>query len=130
MGDPKRDQLKVGSQRGILVGVFHPDDGFSREGALDELKGLVKTAGMEVVGEVVQFRETPHTSLCIGRGKLEELKAMIAATDAEVIVFDNNLSPSQGRALEQSLEKPIVDRSEVILDIFATHARTYEAMLQ
>jgi GTP-binding protein HflX len=90
----------------------------------------VKTAGVEVVGEMTQLRETPHPSLCIGRGKLEELKEMVLQTDAQVIIFDNNLSPSQGRALEQSLEKPIMDRSEVILDIFATHARTHEAMLQ
>ncbi len=90
----------------------------------------MKTAGLDVVGEMVQFRETPTPSVCIGRGKLEELKQLVEATEAEVVVFDNNLSPSQGRALEQSLEKPIVDRSEVILDIFATHARTHEAMLQ
>jgi len=130
LGDPKRESLKVGSQRAILVGVFHPDDGFGRYNALDELKGLVTTAGVDVVGEMVQFRETPHPSLCIGRGKLEELKQLVQATDAQVVIFDNNLSPSQGRALEQSLEMPIVDRSEVILDIFATHARTHEAMLQ
>lgn len=130
MGDPKRDSLNVGSQRAILVGVFHPDGAFARTGALDELKGLVKTAGVDVVGEMTQLRETPHPSICIGRGKLEELKELVLQTDAQVIIFDNNLSPSQGRALEQSLEKPIVDRSEVILDIFATHARTHEAMLQ
>ena len=130
MGDPKREELKVGSQRAVLVGVFHPDEGFTRENALDELKGLVKTAGVQVVGEMVQFRETLHPSLCVGRGKVEELKLLVEATDAEVIIFDNNLTPSQGRALEQSLEKPIVDRSEVILDIFATHAQTHEAMLQ
>lgn len=130
MGDPKRDSLKVGSQRAILVGVFQPDDPFARTGALDELKGLVKTAGVEVVGEMTQMRATPHPSVCIGRGKLEELKELVQQTDAQVVIFDNNLTPSQGRALEQSLEKPIVDRSEVILDIFATHARTHEAMLQ
>ena len=130
MGDPKRESLKVGSQRAVLVGVIHPDAGFSRYDALDELKGLVKTAGVDVVGELVQFRETPHPSVCIGRGKLEELKQLMASTDAQLVIFDNNLTPSQGRALEQSLEKPIVDRSEVILDIFATHARTHEAMLQ
>jgi len=130
LGDPKRDSLKVGSQRAILVGVFHPDDAFARTGALDELKGLVRTAGVEVVGEMTQLRETPHPSVCIGRGKLEELKELVLQTDAQVVIFDNNLTPSQGRALEQSLEKPIVDRSEVILDIFATHARTHEAMLQ
>jgi GTPase len=130
LGNPAREELKVSSQRGILVGVFDPADGFTRENALDELRGLVRTAGVEVVGDLVQFRDTPHTAHCIGQGKLEELSTLIAATDAEVVIFDNNLSPSQGRALEQAVEKPIVDRSEVILDIFATHAQTHEAMLQ
>ena len=130
MGNPAREELKVGSQKAILVGVFNPEDGFSREDALDELKGLVKTAGVEVVGEVVQFRDTPHAAHCVGTGKIEEIQALIDQTEAEVVIFDNNLSPSQGRSLEHHLKKPIVDRSEVILDIFATHAQTYEAMLQ
>lgn len=130
MGDPKREELSVFCQKAVLVGVFNPDEGFSRDDALDELKGLVKTAGVEVVGELVQMRDTPHTSLCVGRGKLEELRELVQATDAQVVIFDNNLTPSQGRALEMALEKPIVDRSEVILDIFATHAQTHEAMLQ
>ncbi len=130
MGDPKRDSLNVASQRAVLAGVFHPDDGFARTNALDELKGLVKTAGVEVVGELVQFRETPTPSTCLGSGKVEELKQLMEATDAQMVIFDNNLTPSQGRSLEQELQKPILDRSEVILDIFATHARTHEAMLQ
>jgi len=130
LGDPKRDELKVADQKAVLVGVFNPDDCPVKENALNELKGLVKTAGVQVVGEIVQFRDTPHPAHCLGTGKLEELKALVEATEAELVVFDNNLTPSQGRALEQAIEKPIVDRSEVILDIFATHARTHEAMLQ
>lgn len=130
MGDPKRDELKVANQKAILAGVFDPDECSDKETALDELKGLVKTAGVKVVGEIVQFRDTPHPAHCLGTGKLEELKLLVESTGAEMVVFDNNLSPSQGRALEQALEKPIVDRSEVILDIFATHAQTHEAMLQ
>lgn len=130
MGDPKREELRVANQRAILAGVFNPDECADRDSALDELKGLVKTAGVQVVGEIVQFRDTPHPAHCLGTGKLDELKMLVEATDAEMVVFDNNLTPSQGRALEQSIEKPIVDRSEVILDIFATHAQTHEAMLQ
>lgn len=130
MGDPKREELKVANQKAILAGVFHPDACSDRGSALDELKGLVKTAGVEVVGEIVQLRETPHTAHCLGSGKVDELKMMVEARQAEMVVFDNNLTPSQGRALEQAVEKPIVDRSEVILDIFATHAQTHEAMLQ
>lgn len=130
MGDPKREELKVANQRAILAGVFNPDDCPDRERVLDELRGLVKTAGVNVVGEIVQFRDTPHPAHCLGTGKLDELKLLVEAKDAEMVVFDNNLTPSQGRALEQAVEKPIVDRSEVILDIFATHAQTHEAMLQ
>ncbi len=130
MGDPKREELKVADQKAVLVGVFNPDDCPDKEDALNELKGLVKTAGVTVVGEIVQFRENPHPAHCLGTGKLDELKLLVEATEAEMVVFDNNLTPSQGRALEQAIEKPIVDRSEVILDIFATHAQTHEAMLQ
>lgn len=130
MGDPKREELKVADQRAVLAAVISPDECSDRNEALEELKGLVKTAGVQVVGEIVQFRDKPHPAHCLGTGKLEELKMLVEATNAEMVVFDNNLTPSQGRALEQSIEKPIVDRSEVILDIFATHAQTHEAMLQ
>lgn len=130
MGDPKRDELKVADQNAILAGVFDPGETSDRDGVLDELKGLVKTAGVNVVGEIVQFRDKPHPAHCLGTGKLEELKMLVEHTGAEMVVFDNNLTPSQGRSLEQAIEKPIVDRSEVILDIFATHAQTREAMLQ
>lgn len=130
LGDPKREELKVADQKAILAGVFNPDECPDRDNALEELKGLVKTAGVNVVGEIVQFRDKPHPAHCVGTGKLEELKLLVETTGAEMVVFDNNLTPSQGRALEQSVEKPIVDRSEVILDIFATHAQTHEAMLQ
>ena len=130
MGDPKREELKVANQKAVLAGVFSRDQCDDKESALNEIKGLVKTAGVQAVGEIVQLRETPHPAHCVGTGKLEELKLLVQATDADLVVFDNNLTPSQGRALEKTLDRPIVDRSEVILDIFATHARTREAMLQ
>jgi len=130
LGDPKREELNVANQKAVLAGVFNPDDCPEKDEALSELKGLVKTAGVQVVAEIMQFRDTPHPAHCLGTGKLEELKLLVESTDAELVVFDNNLTPSQGRTLEQKIEKPIVDRSEVILDIFATHAQTHEAMLQ
>ena len=130
LGDPKREELKVAGQKAVLAGVFDPENTSDRLTALDELKGLVKTAGVDVVGEIIQFRDHPHPAHCLGTGKLEELKLLVEATEAEMVVFDNNLTPSQGRALENFVGKPIVDRSEVILDIFATHAQTHEAMLQ
>ena len=130
MGDPKREELKVANQKAVLAGVFCSDDCQSGEDPLNELRGLVKTAGVEVVTEMVQFRETPHPAHCLGTGKLEELKLLVHSGEAELVVFDNNLTPSQGRALEQAINRPVIDRSEVILDIFATHAQTHEAMLQ
>ena len=130
LADPKREELNVQQRRGVLVAVVPHSSPIARENALDEIRGLVKTAGVEVVGELIQVRDRPHVAHCVGSGKLEELSMMIDATDAEVVVFDNNLTPAQGKRLEMELETVIVDRSEVILDIFATHARTYEAMLQ
>ena len=130
MADPKREQLKVQEQRAILVAVLEKGSRVDKDSSLDELKGLVATAGAEVVGELVQKTNDPSSATLLGKGKVEELKQLIEATGAEVIIFDNNLSPSQGRNLEKELDKVIVDRSEVILDIFARRAQTYEARLQ
>ncbi|QDT62927.1 GTPase HflX [Calycomorphotria hydatis] len=130
MGDPKREQLDVKEKRAVLAAVISPDSPISKEEALHELQGLVETAGVTVVGEIVQVRDNPHPAHCMGPGKVEELKELAKATDAELIVFDNNLSPAQGKRLEEETETVIVDRSEVILDIFASNARTYEAKLQ
>lgn len=130
MAEPIREELQVQHRTAVLVAVADLDRRMSKEHALDELKGLVKTAGVKVVGELVQNRERPHPGTCLGKGKLEELKQLVDAVGAELVIFDNNLSPSQGRRLEQETKRIIVDRSELILDIFATHARTYEAKLQ
>lgn len=130
LAEPIRDNLKTNSRTAILVSVPDPNRNLGREHALDELRGLVKTAGVQVVGTLVQNRERPHPATCLGKGKLDELRELVEATDAELVIFDNNLTPSQGRNLEQELDRIIVDRSELILDIFATHARTHEAKLQ
>lgn len=130
LADPKREQINVKQQRAILVGVIPPDSPIAKENALDELLGLVKTAGVNVVGSVVQVREKPHPATCIGSGKVEELTQLATSKDAELIIFDNNLTPSQGKNLEEATGHVVVDRSEVILDIFARHARTSEAKLQ
>lgn len=130
MAEPIRDSLKTQRRTAILVSVPDPSRNLGREHALDELQGLVKTAGVHVVGTLVQNREHPHPATCLGKGKLEELCELVDATEAELVIFDNNLTPSQGRNLETELNRIIVDRSELILDIFATHARTHEAKLQ
>ncbi len=130
MTQSPREQLKVQHQKAVLVAVLSRDDPTPKEEALDELKGLVKTAGVEVVATLVQIRTSPHPGTCMGPGKLDELKQLIELHEAELVVFDNSLTPAQGKRLEEETKTVIVDRSEVILDIFATAARTHESKLQ
>lgn len=130
MPDPIRDELQVQHRTAILVCVPDAERGLSKDHVLDELRGLVKTAGVKVVGTLVQNRGAPHPATCLGSGKIEELNELLEATQAELVIFDNNLSPAQGRRLEEETGRIIIDRSELILDIFATHARTHESKLQ
>jgi GTP-binding protein HflX len=97
---------------------------------LAELGELLRTAGVAVVGELVQQREQPHPNSYLGSGKLEELKALAAALDANVIACDDELSPRQERTLEAALGIAVVDRTAIILDIFARHAGSAEGKLQ
>jgi GTP-binding protein HflX len=100
------------------------------EEQLEELRELLLTAGVVAVGEMVQRREHPHPNTYLGPGKLEELKAQLARADANVVACDDELSPRQERNLEQALGVPVVDRTAVILDIFAAHAHSAEGKLQ
>src|SRR4051812_26463929 len=97
---------------------------------LSELKELLRTAGVAVVGELVQHRETPHPNHYLGQGKVEELKELVGRADANVVVADDELTPRQERNLEKALDVPVLDRTAVILDIFAGHAHTAEGKLQ
>jgi GTPase len=128
--DPKREDLRVQQSKAVLVGVLDPAQKSHREHALDELAGLVKTAGVKVVGRMTQVRGKMIPATCLGKGKLDELKQMVDVCGADLVVFDNDLTPSQERNLEKETGRIIVDRSEVILDIFAARARTYESRLQ
>jgi GTPase len=102
-----------------------------REGDdLAELRELLRTAGAAVVGEMVQHRERPHPNLYLGPGKVDELKPLLAEADANVVVTDDELTPRQERNLEAALGLPVLDRTAVILDIFATHAHTAEGKMQ
>jgi GTPase len=103
-------------------------DGESHE--LTELRELLRTAGVAGVGELVQRREHPHPNTYLGSGKLEELKAEIARADANLIACDDELSPRQERNLEATLGVPVIDRTAIILDIFAAHAHSAEGKLQ
>jgi GTP-binding protein HflX len=114
----------------LLVAVIPTERKRDKEHALHELRGLVKTAGVTVVDELTQVRDKPHAASCLGKGKVEELAQLAKMTDVDLIIFDNNLSPAQGRHVEEETDTIVVDRSEVILDIFAERARTYESRLQ
>jgi GTP-binding protein HflX len=111
-------------QRALAIAALPEGDDLS------ELKELLLTAGVDTVGEVVQHRDRPHPNTYLGPGKLDEVKARIAADDANVVAADDELTPRQERNLESALGVPVVDRTAVILDIFAAHAHTAEGKLQ
>jgi len=118
-------------ERSILVGVaLETSTRWDIDDSLDELAALADTAGAEVLGRVVQRRDRPDKTYYIGKGKLEDLKTAIEGLDATTVIFDDELSPAQVRNLEKFLGCKVIDRSELILDIFATHARTPQAKLQ
>ncbi|HWE65522.1 MAG TPA: GTPase HflX [Acidimicrobiales bacterium] len=118
-------------ERIILVGVMFP--GSSAEAvdeALDELAQLVDSAGADVVGRVVQRRDTPDPATFVGKGKAEEIAALSRTLDADTVVFDEELSPAQQRNLEKIFGRTAIDRTAVILDIFAQNARSPEGKAQ
>jgi GTPase len=114
-------------QRALAIGITNgSEDG----DPLAELKELLRTAGVATAGEAVQQREKPDPDRYVGRGKLDELKAEIAACDANLVACDDELAPRQERNLEAALGVPVIDRTAVILDIFADHAHSAEGKLQ
>ena len=116
-------------ERVILVGV-DTGDGQLAERSLDELAKLAKTAGAEVAGRLIQTRESPHPGTYIGKGKLMELKDLIWETEATGIICDDELTSAQLANLEESLSCKIIDRTLLILDIFAAHAVSGEGKIQ
>lgn len=103
---------------------------FSAEESLNELRDLAVSAGAELVGEVLQHRDRPDPATLIGRGKLEEIAGAAASVNADLLLFDHDLSASQQRNIENAVHARVIDRTQLILDIFATHARTREGQLQ
>ncbi len=121
------------SEKAILAGMHLPEAWSGGQGGdadLDELERLADTAGAQVVGRLTQRRQRPVPSTFLGKGKLQELLELVTETEATLVVFDNELSPAQGRNLEQVLEVNVIDRTELILDIFANHASSRQARLQ
>src|SRR5690349_8408440 len=111
-------------QRAFAIGALEEGDDLS------ELRELLRTAGVATVGQAVQHRETPHPNTYLGPGKLEEVKAEAKRADANLIAVDDELTPRQGRNLEEQLGMPVIDRTAIILDIFAGHAQSAEGKLQ
>ena len=104
--------------------------GFSAEDSMAEFRELAASAGAQVVGEVLQRRDKLDPATLIGRGKLEEITGAVAGSGADLVLFDHDLSPSQQRNIERELHARVIDRTQLILDIFARHARTREGQLQ
>lgn len=117
------------TERVLLVGV-QENDGDDTEESLQELAELAKTAGVEVVGTVIQKRERIHPGTYVGKGKIDEIRTLLNALDATGIICDDELSPVQMNHLQQELESKIMDRTLLILDIFASRAVTKEGKIQ
>ena len=125
------DTMKASPTRAFLVGVKLKDELQSdAESSLEELRRLAETAGMEVLAEIIQPKETPDPAYFIGRGKLEEAEAIVSELKVEAVIFDNDLTPAQTRNLEKALDIVVVDRTSLILQIFAQRAQTKAAKLQ
>jgi len=124
--------LTIPVERAILVGAprkgtqarHHVDE------HLEELERLADTAGAQVIGTLTQQLDRPHPGTYLGKGKIEELKERVADENATLVIFDDELSPAQGKNIEELIGKRVMDRAELILDIFATRARTREAKMQ
>lgn len=140
MAGPTRDKLSVRQEKAILVGVILPDSTADPRDPLGELSSLARTAGARVAGQLLQRRRRADPGTYLGRGKAEEVAALCQEKQADVVIFDNDLTPGQIGGLEKLINESaerspqdaikVLDRSELILDIFATRAQTYEAKLQ
>ena len=118
------------TEKAVLVGVEVGKQLWNNDDSLDELEQLAATAGVEVVGRVSQKLSNPNPATLVGKGKLAEIRQTREQTGADLLLFDEELTPSQQRNLEDALDTKILDRTGIILDIFARHAQTREGRLQ
>ena len=130
MGYQKREDLNVVSERAILVALTLRGERISIDERFAELSALTESAGGQIVGHLTQKRRLPRGRTFVGKGKLDELRDLAESTDASVIIFDHDLTPAQIQNIEEATERKIIDRSELILDIFSSRASTVEARLQ
>jgi len=128
ISDAEYRQLQL--ERVVLVGVWTEGSAEMAENSLAELKALAETAGSEVLDGVIQRRDKPDPATYIGSGKVNELRQIVVATGADTVICDGELSPSQLRQLEDKLKVKVVDRTALILDIFAQHAKSKEGKAQ
>ena len=128
ISDAEYRQLQL--ERVVLVGVWTEGSAEMAENSLAELKALAETAGSEVLDGVIQRRDKPDPATYIGSGKVIELRQIVVATGADTVICDGELSPSQLRQLEDKLKVKVVDRTALILDIFAQHAKSKEGKAQ
>lgn len=126
----KRNELTVRQERVILAGVLLPGEDHGGEDPLDELARLADTAGAQIVGRITQKLPQVDPRTYLGQGKAQELAELCRALDADAVLCDHDLSPAQVRNLERVTEIKVLDRSELILDIFATRAKTRQAKVQ
>ena len=129
-GSPKASEVDDNALRAVLVGVDLGASGPFFDASLDELAQLAESAGDTVAARVVVRRKAPDAALFVGRGKADEIKALLAETAAHGVIFDQALSPAQQRNLELHLGVPVADRTALILDIFAQRAQSHEGKLQ
>ena len=130
MGEVNRTDLSVQAERALLVRVILPKSTVDAIDPLGELRSLARTAGAEVVDEMIAKRKFVHPGMYVGTGKAKEIGERAEWNEIDVVIFDNDLTPAQVRELEDIIECKVLDRSELILDIFAAHARTGESRLQ
>ncbi|MCA9294445.1 MAG: GTPase HflX [Phycisphaerales bacterium] len=130
MPQPKeRQDIRLRQERAVLVALHTPGYRFDERDPLGELRALAETAGTTPVAELLQRKDHPDPGTFLGSGKLDELKTLCEESRAGVVIFDNLLSPSQIAAIEKTVERKVIDRCELILDIFASRATTRQAKL-
>lgn len=131
LGEEAGEPAEAAEAQGLLLRAS-PDvsPGLDAEESLAEFRELVSSAGAEIAAELTQHRSRPDPATLIGAGKVEEIAAVAASTEADLVLFDHDLSPTQLRNLEAALPCRVLDRTQLILDIFARHARTREGQLQ
>jgi GTPase len=131
--DDPMDRRPAKPKRAASLGVdldSDPAAGLDFDASLAEFEELARSAGAEVAATLIQRRARPDPATLVGQGKLEEIEGVVASTGAELVLFDHDLTPSQLRNLEAKLSCRVIDRTQLILDIFARHARTREGQLQ